>query len=542
MSASRDEVGILCVDDEAVILSSLRDTLLGRLPPDLRIEFAQDGEEALEIADEFAAEGIELGVVVCDYIMPRMRGDVLLETLHQRVPRCLKIVLTGQADLDAVERIVRRVELFRFLQKPWNNEDLVLTLSRAVESYRMRRDLDRHHAALELAVEERTRELVLARDAAAQANRLKTRFLGAISHEIRTPMAVLLGACRLLADTPLNPDQEELVGTLRRSGDSLLELLNDLVEFSRLDLGALTLQPHPFVPAELCRSAVAPLEHLAREQGIGLHCHVDAPGDSRVLGDFHRLRQVLTHLLVNALRHTREGHVTLALTQQPEPNGSWRLTWTVSDTGAGMTPAQVSRLFQPDPPDPGTAGLTTLGLGLGLSISHRLVETMGGSLTVQSTPGSGSRFTVALVLPPAPARTPGSRGPQRSRPLRLLVVEDTDLSRMVLVRILESREHQVVAVGNGVDAVQAATEHPFDMILMDLKMPGMDGLQAARAIRALPGLADAPPIIALSASMSAELETHCLAAGMAGVMLKPLSLERFDTLAEQLISGPGGTD
>jgi len=386
--------------------------------------------------------------------------------------------------------------------------------------------------------EAREAELHDARERAELANRAKGDFLAAVSHEIRTPMNGVLGMLRIVRETPLSPEQRDYLKTAADSAETLLLLLNDVLDFARIDSGRLELQSTPFPPAATVR-AVAELMHArARDKGLQFNLHVDENLPGAVIGDATRLRQILVALIGNAIKFTERGHIDFTVTCAERSENRVGLHFTVADTGIGIDSAALDRLFKPFSQVDATLGRRYGGTGLGLAISTRLARAMGGLLQVQSTLNRGTTFRLILpcLLPEAvagvlPVATETARPVPEPRFGRILVVEDDSVNRQVIELFLQKIHLAVKFAPDGETAIQLATTETFDAILMDCQLPGIDGLETTRRIRQR--LAGGRPvrIIALTANAGSSIRDACLAAGMDDFLPKPV---RFEQLVETL--------
>jgi two-component system, sensor histidine kinase len=388
-----------------------------------------------------------------------------------------------------------------------------------------------------------------ARREADAANRAKSVFLANMSHEIRTPFHGMLGMMSLLQDSRLAPRQQDLLSTARESAEHLLDILNDILDLSQLESGKLQVLPATIDLLQLVAQVEALMRAQAQAKGLVLDVHM-APNVPRwVRADATRLKQILFNLLSNGLKFTRVGTVDLAVTCR----GDGALLFTVTDSGIGMDDATLARLFQRFMQGDDTPSRHTHGTGLGLQITRELAQLMGGDVAVRSEPGVGSAFSVWLPLPAvappsAPATEAGMPAAAATRRLHVLVAEDHPVNRAYMEAVLDKLGHSAVFAPDGataVQAVQAATEG-FDVVLMDLHMPGMDGFAATRAIRALPPPRGTVPIVALTADAFHESRHLALQSGMNGFITKPAHLPQLrDALArysaaEPAVSGAAG--
>jgi signal transduction histidine kinase/ActR/RegA family two-component response regulator len=389
----------------------------------------------------------------------------------------------------------------------------------------------------------RERELVSARDAAEAANRAKSEFLAMMSHELRTPMNGVLGMAELLGGTPLTERQQRYLTSIQSGSASLLRILDDILNFTRLEMGELTIQHAPFALRRLLEKTAALLQETAQAKRLTLDVDIGADIAASVVGDAGRTRQILVNLLGNALKFTNRGGVKLRV----ERMRGDRIRFSVSDTGIGIDPSFRKNLFSAFAQQDAGYARRYGGTGLGLALVKRLVDAMEGSIEMESTPGKGTTFRFELPLPEAYApeaeqraavdpsvTSEASRQVERTEPApnnhkkaRVLVVEDNLLNQELALGYLEDTDYEVVIADDGRKGVEAFEREHFDVVLMDWQMPEMDGLEATRRIREIEAVRAMRriPIIAVTAHAMASDREACLAAGMDDYLVKPYSLD-----------------
>jgi signal transduction histidine kinase/AmiR/NasT family two-component response regulator len=387
-------------------------------------------------------------------------------------------------------------------------------------------------------------ELARARDVAEATNRAKGEFLANMSHEIRTPLNGVLGVASVLAQTRLSIRQREMVELVVSSGETLQSLLTDILDMARVESGRLVVQSEPIDVRRAIHDAWALARIRAEEKGLGGHLRVDPGAPTWMLGDEIRLKQILGNLLGNAVKFTERGDVSLHVEMAEGPQGP-QLCLRVIDTGIGIQSDVLPQLFQRFAQADGGVTRRFGGSGLGLAISRSLAEMMGGTLTAASVHGRGSCFT--LRLPVIAAEAPEATAPEvelvaltaEAAPPRVLLAEDNATNAKVVSLMLESVGVSLVWVENGYHAVERARAEPFDLILMDMQMPVLDGLSAIEQIRASVGgrTPSTAPIIALTANALPEDRARCLAAGADFHVSKPIEAAQLLLTMEQALSG-----
>ena len=403
--------------------------------------------------------------------------------------------------------------------------------------------LRRRNRQLVEAVRQRTAELESERAKvmeekrrADEASAAKGRFLANMSHEIRTPLNGIIGLSRLLEAMPVPAEAQDLVRMIRSSGDALLRVISDVLDFSKVEAGKLDLEVAPFNLHRSIEESLGLFRTVAQEKGLRLECELAAELPVYVAGDDVRLRQVLLNLISNALKFTSSGEVVLRACVDRQEETSYCVAIEVRDTGIGIAPDQLPRLFTSFHQADASISRRYGGTGLGLAISNCLVELMGGTIDVASTPGEGTRFRFTVVVGRAQAPAPPRVAPPAActgSQVKVLVAEDNAVNRKVVQMLLKKLGVNADLVADGAQAIAAAMENRYDLVLMDVQMPEVDGLTATREIRSRVPLERQPVIFGLTAHATTEYRGICLGAGMDGYLTKPLEPEKL----RELIAG-----
>ncbi len=456
------------------------------------------------------------------------QASQLMEANEQLVLSALRAQTDAEALTKALDQVSRAAELNALIDR------------------RARESLAELNATLEERVVARTQELEQARDEALSAARAKEQFLSNMSHEIRTPMYGMLGALELLAGTELTAHQRQYITVAATSGEALLSIINEVLDFTKMGTGQFEITQEPIDVLDVARSVTLLFSSTAKSKLVELQLEASPALSGWRLGDALRIRQVLINLVGNAMKFTRRGAVVVRVLGD-DRDDSGRVTFEVSDSGPGIAESQLAKIFEPFVQAEPTTERVLGGTGLGLAISRGLVRAMGGELDVSSTLGQGATFRFGLDLPrtagAVPVVVPTPKEPERLALLsgRALLVEDNSVNRLIGNAMLEGLGMQVVMAEDGKEALDRLASESFEVILMDCQMPVMDGYQATTRLREIERATGKPrtPVIALTANAFSGDVERCLAAGMDDHLAKPFVIEQLHTIIKRWMpTGP----
>jgi two-component system sensor histidine kinase/response regulator len=528
-------------DDKARTMEA---TLFGDIPDARKavrfhLDSAFQGEEGFAMVQRAVAEGRQYAVAFMDVRMPPgWDGIETTARIWEIDPEMQIVICTAYSDYswDEMGEKLGQLDKLVILKKPFDNVEALQLATALTEKWDLARRAKSQLENLELVVAERTRELRTAKEAAESAARAKGEFLANMSHEIRTPMNGVIGMAGLLLDLELGPVQREYAETILSSANTLLTIINDVLDFSKIESGKLAFEVLDF---DLMETVESTLDILAeRAQAKGTELVMDVPPDvPRLLcGDPGRLRQVLVNLVGNAIKFTSGGEVVIRVSGHSDSSGRAALRFEVRDTGVGISPEAQARLFTAFSQADSSTTRRYGGTGLGLAISKQLAILMGGEIGVVSEPGKGSTFWFTARFGKwAGGRAAQERGPDGWSNLRVLVVDDNAASRQILRHQIFAWKLQKGSAASGHEALSvlraaSAQGRPFDLVLLDVEMPEMDGFTLARAIKADPSIA-MTRLIALTPIGRPRSEIELKAAGIDASLNKPVKQSRlFDCL------------
>lgn len=518
----KTKVKILYVDDEGGNVRSFR-TIFKRRYEVFTALSAKEGMSILR-------DNKDIQLIITDQRMPEMTGIEMLKEINNEFPELIRIILTGYSDIEVIIEAVNECNLYRYVTKPWNDDDLRQAIIQGLETFKLRKqnqellvELQNNNQNLEKKVKEETQK-------ALQSVIAKQHFLSNMSHEIRTPLNAVVGITHLLLKNYPRTDQVEDLTNLQLSAESLLILINDILDFSKIEEGKIILEQIDFSLKTLITGLEFSFAYQAKEQEIDLNIEIASDVIDVVKGDPVRLGQIIVNLMVNAIKFTKQGGVTLKLTQVGEFDNFVKVLFEVIDTGIGISEEEQKLIFQSFTQANAATNRKFAGTGLGLAIVKHLVELNGAVIELESKKGEGSKFYFTFTFEKGDETNLSNnvnkieKGSNnfREQNIRTLLVEDNKMNQLVVARFLTDWGINPDCAENGIFAIEKAKEKQYDLILMDLQMPEMDGFEATRAIRKLENYKNTP-IIALTASVAEDVAGKIHRAGMNDHVTKPFA-------------------
>jgi signal transduction histidine kinase len=476
-------------------------------------------------------------VTVLDLTLPDSMGIDTFKRVQSHAPALPIIVLTGNDDDSLALKALQDGAQDYLVKGQVSGQLLARSIRYAIERKRigeaLKSEISKH---MELEA-----NLIKAKEAAEEAAKAKAAFLANMSHELRTPMNAVIGFSSLLLDDSLTPEQREFIEGIRKGGEALLTIISDILDFSKAENDKVELEHQPFSLKQLIDESLDLVEIQASKKGLNLSQTINYSTPDTIIGDQGRLRQILVNLLGNAVKFTDKGNVALSVSSKVVEGDQRQLFFEVKDTGIGIPQNKMNELFVPFNQLERTLSRKRDGVGLGLAITKNLVELMGGKIWFESMPGKGSTFSFMILAETIPGkqfdsgemdREVGSESFPGLKPMRILIAEDNPSNQKVLVEMLKRLGYRPDAVADGKEVVQALERQNYDLVLMDIKMPEMDGITATRVICKLRP-ENGPKIVAVTAYALEGDREKCLEAGMDDYISKPVQIKELAAILEK---------
>jgi len=523
---------ILVVDDEPDLELLIRQRFRQKIrSKEVEFDFASNGREALE---KLAAAAEEFDMILTDINMPEMDGLTLLNRLKEMLAKQKAIVVSAYGDMENIRTAMNR-GAFDFVTKPIDFTDLEATIQKTISEIRMIRTGQEAREKLDVTLQEKA-VAEMQKERAEQSEKFKQQFLANMSHEIRTPMNSVIGLTNLLTRTNLDEQQRKYLNVIKKSSENLLVIINDILDLSKIEAGKMDFEKIPFSVKEALDTVYHTLLFKAEDKKLFFKIEIDPNVPEYVVGDPTRLNQILINLSGNAIKFTESGGVTIHASETVRNGNISMIEFAVTDTGIGISEEAAGKIFESFSQASSDTTRKFGGTGLGLTISRQLIELQGGKIQVKSELGKGTTFSFRLPYPvsdEASTTTSSSSSddidPKTLTGIRILLVEDNPFNQMVATDTLNEliSDLTIDIAENGKIAVDMASKSDYDIILMDIQMPEMDGFEATRNIRNLPPPKNAMKIMAMTANVTQEEIAKCFDAGMNAYISKPFEAQKL---------------
>lgn len=524
-----DIAKILVVDDEPDLELLIRQRFRHKIRnKELHFDFAGNGVIALQKLSD--ANG-DFDMILTDINMPEMDGLTLLVNVKEKYEHKKAVVVSAYGDMENIRTAMNR-GAFDFVTKPIDFTDLETTIEKTLREIRVIKKGLEASEKLDVTIQEKDQALA-EKIRAEQSEKFKQQFLANMSHEIRTPMNSVIGLTNLLIKTELNEQQRKYLNVIKKSSENLLVIINDILDLSKIEAGKMDFEKIPFSLEDLSETLYHTLLFKAEDKKLFFKINIDPGTPKMILGDPTRLNQILINISGNAIKFTESGGVTVDIKQINQQGNVSMMQFTVTDTGIGISEESIGKIFESFSQASSDTTRKFGGTGLGLTISKQLVELQGGNIHVKSTLGKGTSFIFTIPYQVADDTNSGSDkdnkdniDPAQLTGMKILLAEDNPFNQMVAVDTLGDiiKDLMIEIAGNGKEAVEKLQEGDYDVVLMDIQMPEMDGFEATRTIRQLPTPKSKTAIMAMTANVTAEEVAKCFEVGMDAYISKP-----FDT-------------